>query len=207
MPNLLAGLYLSSSVFCLSSPQSFAEEQRVQGLEEADESRADQDCFSNYQCCLSISETLLKHWVGFSSWAGPGHCVTALLHCCVQSDVLTILNSDHWVNSYFLSKSYTRVFSLQSVLQGNFNHQADKQRRPKKDFEVKCLRFLSQKAWTDRKELTPFFFCILSGSQNAAFSQSTWKSCGWCWRTAPVWQNACGWTADGRSAWTHWACL
>lgn len=32
--------------------QSLAEEQRMQGQEETDEIRADQDCFSSHQCCL-----------------------------------------------------------------------------------------------------------------------------------------------------------
>lgn len=82
----------------------------MQGQEEADESRADEDCFSDCQCCLSISETLLKHCVVSHTELG---LVTLSLLCCVQFEVL--LNSDHWVNSYFLSKSYTCISSLCSL--------------------------------------------------------------------------------------------
>lgn len=68
-------------------------------------------------CQFSISETLSKYSPGLiyhtERWAGLGHCVTAVLRCFVQLNVL--LNSDHGENNRFLSKSSTHVSSLCSL--------------------------------------------------------------------------------------------
>lgn len=68
-------------------------------------------------CQFSISETLSKYSPGLiyhtERWAGLGHCVTAVLRCFVQLNVL--LNSDHGENNHFLSKSSTHVSSLCSL--------------------------------------------------------------------------------------------